>query len=521
MNVARISDLNGSAQRDRWFIARVLAYAAAGLAFLNAFYFVLRAADPVMMADDWYFLDVFLSKAINGSLGFADFFVKRLGPDHAQPLFKLVLLAEWRFLDLDLTLGAILGVVAAAGCALVYFRLAVPRHAERLDPARYLAWVVICALLFSLNGGSASQWTWPLNALVNITNLIILLFLLAVWHAHTTRRYASLIVATLFLDISSDDSALIAVIAVLLALLLMQWADHTQRYKGFWKLPLAILMCTIAVRIGYHFAPRIGGAASTEPLPHSLGLLIDRFADQGWWMWVVYPLTVPVSEGSPFRVLGATAWLATIITVALILVLAHVWFWRKALRCAYNRTTFVAVATMLVGYGWVAGIVLFRVGHIGNGDVHVPRYIVMYTGSLIALLLMWVATRGTASKPSKSRFRAILRFLPTVGCLILLLVQIPISINTWRTRPYLHIYYAKMALQIEALAENPARHVDCLPVLPVCDWSEGKRAELTRMLSENSLNVFSPQVQKLHHYLPKLRPVSLASSSAASENSEP
>ena len=506
MNAAQPDDGSKTARFSTGLIARGVACFVAALAFLNTLYFVLLATNPVMRDDSWYILDVFLRKAINGTLGFADFFVKRMGPDHAQPLFNLVLLGEWRFFGLDLTLGAVLGVFAAAGCAFVYLRLIAPRHGKHAGPAGYLAWAAICAVLFSLNGGTASQWTWPLNALLNITNLIILLFLLAIWHAHKTRHYALLVVATLFLGFSSDDQALVTAIAAALALLLMQWVDRRQRDKSFWKIPLVIMVCMVAVRIAYRFFPVVGGGFQSQTFARALELLFDRFSDKGWWMWVVYPLTVPVSQGNPFRFLGATGWLATTIVLGLLLVAAHIWFWIKAFRCMYNRTIFVAVATMLVAYGWVAGIVLFRVGNLGNEDVHVPRYIVLYTTHLAALLLMWAATRENARQPPRTRFQLTGELLPVAGCLILVLIQVPLSVNAWRAKPSLHYYYAKMATQIGTLAADPAQQMNCAPEVPVCTWPENKREELTHLLSENELNVFSPQVQKMHPYLPKLRP---------------
>lgn len=76
-----------------------------------------------MQSDAWYFLDVFLRKAIDNNLSFADFFIKRAGADHAQPLFKVVLLFEWRFFDLDFKIEALIGLAAAVGCGLVLHRL--------------------------------------------------------------------------------------------------------------------------------------------------------------------------------------------------------------------------------------------------------------------------------------------------------------------------------------------------------------------------------------------------------------
>jgi len=64
-----------------------------------------------------------------------------------------------------------------------------------------------------------------------------------------------------------------------------------------------------------------------------------------------------------------------------------------------------------------------------------------------------------------------------------------------------------MAHQIDDLAKDPSRAYNCVPELPVCRWPLEKRAELSRLLSQNRLNVFSPDVQRRHGYLPRLIPV--------------
>ncbi|HEV2622845.1 MAG TPA: hypothetical protein VGU65_12245 [Frateuria sp.] len=480
----------------------------AALLLLNAIYFVLRASSPVIRDDAWYFLDVFLRKAINGSLGVGDFFVKRAGADHAQPLFKMLLLFEWRYFDLDFAVGAVVGVLAAAACGLVFYRIiVVERCNDRGDAYRCLAWAAICAVLLSLNA-DAGTWTWPLVALENVTSLIILLFVVVVWHAHQKQRYVALALVTLVLDISSDDSALIAIIAAVAALLLMWLRDPEQRRRSTWKLLVVMIVCTVLVRIGYAYAPIVGG---TPPVPLSshLGLLLERFWDKGWWMWAVLPLTLPVFYRSPLESFHAETWLAMQIAMGLVLLLAHLWFWRMAFRGRYNRPAFVAVCLMLLSYGWVAGIILGRVPVSGNDYLNQPRYVLLYGGHLIALLLMWAGSLG-ATPQSSTGWHAIGTWTPAVGCLVLLVAQIPTSIYAWHMRPYLWAYYVQMAHQIDDLAKDPAHAAACVPELPVCNWSMGKRRELTRLLSQNRLNVFSSKVQQRHVYLPRLLPVPAA-----------
>lgn len=489
-------------------IARAFAWLVAALLMLNAIYFVLLASSPVIRDDAWYFLDVFLRKAIDGSLGVGDFFVKRAGADHAQPLFKILLLLEWHYFDLDFAVGAVVGVFAAAACALVFYRIIVVKRCnDRGDTYRYLAWVASCAVLFSLNADAAT-WTWPLVALENVTSLIILLFVVVVWHAHQKQRYVALTLVTLLLEVSSDDSALIALIAAVAALLLMQLRNPEERRRSTWKLLVVMIVCTTLVRIGYTYAPIVGGTPSA-PLSSHVGLLLEHFRDKGWWMWAVLPLTLPVFYRSPLQSFNTETWLAMQIAMGLVLLLAHLWFWRMAFRGKYNRPAFIAVCLMLLSYGWVAGIILGRVPVFGNDYLNQPRYVLLYGGHLIALLLMWAGSFDATRRPSMGR-HVIGTWVPAIGCLVLLVAQIPTSIHAWHMRPYLWVYYVQMAHQIDDLAKDPAHALACVPELPVCNWSMGKRRELTQLLSQNRLNVFSSKVQQRHVYLPRLVPVPAA-----------
>ncbi|MGC1547377.1 MAG: hypothetical protein WA777_02505 [Rhodanobacter sp.] len=471
------------------------------LAMLNALYFVLRASSPVIQADSWWFLDVFVRKAIDGNLGFADFFIKRGGGDHAQPLFKLVLLLEWRYFDLDFVVGAVFGVIAVAACAAVLHRVVLAQCShDGSRSVRYLAWAAMCALLFSLN--SLDPWTWPLVALENITTLVILLFMLAVWYAHRRQRYVLLAIATLVLGISSDDSALIAVLAVVLALLLAAFADPAQRGRSLWKTLAVIGACMLLVRIGYAHAPGAGGASL---LVSQLKLLPGRFLEGGWWQWLLWPLVLPVSYHNPFPSVQAHIWFGIQVVLGVLLLIAHVLFWRRAFRGPYDRPVFVAVGLMLLSYGWVVGILLGRVAVFGNDYLVQPRYVLLYAGHLIALLLMWVGSSNEAPRVGWWR-HAIGTGVSVMGCLLLLAVQIPLSTNAWHMRPYEWDYYAKMAGQIDALARDPVHDTHC-EMVPMCGGTPEQRRDLTQLLSENRLNIYSPQVQHWHHYLPTLSPV--------------
>lgn len=481
-------------------VARALAWVIAVIALLNVLYFALSTACPVIRNDGWYFLDVFLRKAIDGNLTAADFFVRRAGSDHSQPLVKLWMLVEWRWFDLDFMPGALLGVAAAAAGATLYLRILAPTRSASHSIRAYLAWAAICALLFSLNGGTASEWTWPLAAQGNLVGLIILLFFIAVWHAHFARRYALLTVATLFLGVSSDDTAVVAVTAAALALLLIHFADHGQRNGSLAKILLVLAGCMVVVRIGYLFVPIVGGEPS-PPITQTLADLFTHFRDGGWWMWVIFPLTLPIAHANPFPSLDASSWLAIQIIMGLLVLAAHAWFWLKALRPGHNRATFVAVATMLLAYGWIAGILFGRVSLFGNQYLMEPRYAILYAGQLVALLLMW---GGSAARVTPAgRWREVRRYAAMAGCLALLAIQVPLSIHAWRAQPYVLAYYGKLADQITSLAKDPDHPGQCVPELPACQYPVGERRQLTELLSRDQLNVFSPRIQRRYPYLPQ------------------
>lgn len=476
---------------------RALAWLFVSLVALNAVYFVLRATNPIIQADGWNYLEVFLRKAINGTLGIADLFGKRSGDDHAQPLFKLLMLLNWRYFDLDFVVDALVGYLAAVACALIYWKVITSNNfCGTSEARRYLAWTTICALLFSLN--SIGIWIWSLVTLENVTTLIILVFIISVWRAHRNDRYAALIISTLFLGISSDDSALIAVFAVATALFLARLSDPEQRLQSSWKTLVLVGTCLLSIRFGYAYL-------STSQGPHTpidIPVLYDRFKEGGWWQWIFQPLVLPVYYENPLGPTRRIAWLAIQLVMAATLATAHFLFWRKALCGKYNLAVFIAVTTMLLTYAWIAGIIVWRVTRFSNDYLLQPRYVLYYTGQLIALIMMWACSENIPQR-ANSRMQFAFAWAPVVGCLFLLGAQIPQSLSAWNMRKYVAAYYVKTAWQINNIAVDPAHATDCALVEP-CVAPTKTRRELTQLLSVNRLNLYSPNVQRRHRYLPVL-----------------
>lgn len=485
-----------------------MALAFVALCAANTLYFVLRTSNPVIEADAWFYLDAFLRKAINGTLGFSDFFIKRMPDDHAAPLFRLFSLINLHFFDLDFAFDAAVGVFGAVACACIYYKMIVAGPAGNLRTLRILCWVTVSCLIFSLN--SVGIWTWSLVALENVTTFIILLFVFFTWHALRSQRYIPLLVAALILGISSDDSAVIASVAVIGALGIGLIADPTLRSPASWKAGGGIILCLLAARTWYAYMPMLSTAH--HPLSSIFHTLHQRFLDGGWWQWVLLPLVLPVYFQSPLQGTAPHAWLAIQIILGVIFFLAHVAFWRRALSVEYSLPVFAAVSIMLLTYGWCAGIILWRVSVFGNDYLNSPRYVLLYDGHIIALILMWSDWLRSFSLRQKLEPRLVKVWLPALGCVALIAVQVPQSLSAWHMRRYEWVYFAAQASQIDGIARDPMHYTDCALAQPICQSSSETRYSLTKLLQENQLNIYSPKVLRRHPYLPK--PISYGSGAA-------
>jgi hypothetical protein len=479
---------------------RIFSWMVFALTAINALSFVLHDSNPVIRSDAWYFLDVFLRKILDGKLGLADFFVKRNGADHAQPMFKLILLLELRYFDLDFTVEAVAGLCGAVMCSMLFHHFVMRcRRQNQSDIFRYLAWSAICAVLFSLN--AMEIWTWPLVTIEYLTFIPMLLFMWAMWSAWQSQRYTLLIGATILLCVTDDDSAIIAVISALLATLIVATFDHTQRNKHLWKGTFAVVVTMVAVRIAYSYAPHVGGAPAPA-ISSNVHILLQQLNRGEIWKWITTPLTLSVMAGPPFPAYLQSIWPWIETMVAITMLSAHCWFWWRAMQNGHNLATFIAVCLMILSYGWLAGILTFRVPLYGLDYLHQGRYIRLYQFNIIALLLMLAGKNGDIHP--QNACHNIKTWVPALACVLLIALQIPLSRLAWSSSKALHSYYQQMALQIQQLTSNPDQTTNCLPETVVCKAADWQRRELTQILLTHHLNIFSKRVQQWHPYLPEL-----------------
>lgn len=462
-----------------------------GIVVLNTLAFVLLVSNPLLVQDGWYFLDVFVSKALNGNLEFADFFVKRESSDHAQPLGKLILLMELRWFDLDFVPQAVIGLFFAVATSLlsryVIFQFS---GTEPSDFIKNLCWILITAILLSLN--STGVWTWPLVALSYTSHVFVFGFMLITWVSLKSGKVFWLGIYTIFLALITDDTAILAALAVIGVSVVFYIKGGSRRYSI--STALTIFVCVVAVQILIRSIAPIIGDSPDHP---GIDALREAFLKDGWWKWVILPLSNSVLTKEISINLLNDQYVILQLIIGITLTLGHCWFWFKLWKEKIDPLSFLSGAIMLFFYLIVAGIIWGRVSIFGSDYLNQPRYVLFYQLNLIAIILMLVNNYSGRTK----RYTDIKNLVVTGLAGLMLVVQIPVSIRAWNVSPYIRAYYSMLAVQIVEMGENPKVELkNCAPELPPCEYTPERRMEAIGLLQKYELNIFSNKFRRMHGF---------------------
>ncbi len=455
----------------------------AGAAFGNAVGYVLYAGNPLVSSDAWYFIDVFLRKAMEGSATIQDYYVKRSVDDHAQPVLKLLMLANARWFGLDFVVEALFGILfAALTFAVLAYAAAISGVGPRSGWRHAVLLGVMGACLVTLNAGMVFNWSlvtlgyWP-YLLASVSGVVT-------WRVLTEGKHWTLLVLVAFaVSFLLDNAGVLASLAVALAA-----GFYAFRHSARRRAALGVVLVFVASQVFYQSIGRtlLFSGVVLDPTTASdqsrLAMLWAMRAD--WWEMAVTVFGSTLAH--IFTLQHYAGEHARIWQTALALAAAgmHAWFWLSAWRIRWNAAGFLAVTLMLLFYGTVAGIVLTRVPVNGPDYLHEPRYVLFYLLSNVSLLLMGLAiSAGRAARSS----------MPPALILagLLLVLQLPLSAFTWRDGRYLHKYYHTMARQTYALGRGvvPA---NCVALIAACVMPKQERDRAMKFLKEYRLNAFSP-----------------------------
>lgn len=477
-----MNDESPASRSDRHW--RTLAALLTGVVVFNTFAYMVRFSNPVITCDYWYFVDAFVRKVDGGSLGALDFFVKRVGPDHAQPLKKLVLLLNVKFADLDLAFDAVIGFFfAAASVAFLEGLIRRDLPDRRRDLFYAISSAALAASVLTLNAGVV--FGYSLVLLEFSVYLAAIISFATAWRAMAGGSWWPYLVSIIVLNLIADDSAALTTGAIFASCLIL--ALKQRRLQ-----PMMVATLAIAVQLLFllAFQPHMPTHGSVPGMPPGSNPVSMLLSQPQWLGLLTIPLASTLAQlnqiqyWAPNHVIAATWALATVAAFM------HAAFWYRATRGPLNQTGFVAIALMLLMYAYVAGIWYARVPMYGTAYLNSPRYCFFYLLSNIALVLM--ATVEYRRPMHRSGPAA-----AVVAVGLLLAVQFPLSVYTWSTGPGVSKFQRAMGRQVLQLNALPAgASPSQLPLLSACNAPPS--IDTVRFMQSHQLNVFSEGFRQRH-----------------------
>lgn len=467
-----------------------LMWLLAVVAFANTLAYAAAVANPMIMADNWIFVDTFLRHVIDGGGDLGDFLVKRQGLDHGLPHYKLMMLLNAWWFGLDFRFESIAGVLFAFAGWWVLARAALSdAPAGERPPVAYLGLAALAAVQLSLN--AYYTWLYSMVALGFLDYLLAFLAFASAWTALQGGRAWPFAAWTVLYAIAADTSATIAGIAVAMALVFAGWRlGHVRRALALVGIVVAAL---VASRLLYAGFGEIRGetlAVFNAPFHLRIAGLMAQGTEA--WRWVISPLASGIAwRGTLTHYLGDD-WQAAQIMLGLLVAAAHGWFWWRALRDRPRAAAFVAVCLMLLFYGYIAGVLYGRVFVRGPGYFDQDRYVSLYQMGILALLLM--AVSHALDRP---RIIGVQRVVAACA-LLLLVLQVPMGLHSRAALPGIVAYYQVMATQYGEVIRHPGPDRACVDQLTVCGLGIDLRTRALDMLRRHRLNVYAPAFGRRH-----------------------
>lgn len=453
--------------------------------------YIVRAAVPTVFADGWWFTDTFVRRYVDGQLSLADFFAKRGAFDHAQPVHRLLLLANVAWFDMDFTVEALVGALFG----LAFFGLLATLVARELRgkphtlATRELVLVGLAVTVFSFN--NRDLFTWSLVTLVFVYLFGISLYFLVLQRAMVRGMVWPMLAATFAGCVLLDTSGVLAAAAG--ALLVAFAALRERRYAAAAGSLAAIVGGVALYRIAYGLLMPGAAGSSSSAATQFAGL----FAHAGEaWKALVIPTGSALISTSRVQGEFGPQWVWPVaIPCALLMIAGHVWFWWRWAAHRAQRLPFLAAGLMLFFYATLAGIVWARVPTQGFGYLTQPRYLVFYALQIVAMLLLWAFLVGrarAADAPAGVRAPPTAVLAGGVGVLVGLALFFMYCVR-YQEMGHLRYYERQLARQILALGrQGPDEPSSCpLNRIEICSWPPQRRHSVIEVLQRGRLNVYS------------------------------
>jgi hypothetical protein len=474
---------------------------------INAILFAFYTANPLPVADCWFFINTFIRKIVEHSLTIEDFFRVRSTSDHAQPLQKLLLLFHTEFFSLDFSFDTIISIITGLITVRWLVFLLIQHSENRTDKLmttdytqKLTTLLILLSIPFSILPFNVTvHYTWPLVGEFFITLPFTLWFYYSFCKFITeNNNKISLLISTFSIVILLDTLGVITVFSALMYGCLVQLKQYSfKNYLDILKiiLPAAIVGRMILNLLKPHLSTST--AISSEVI-RGTGYLMNHLNEFALWF------TIPAS--SPFMhrewidsVLNQNETQNFIILLGSIILALHYWFWRTWNQNHGTLLSAFSALLMLYCYLSTVAILLFRLPDFGTNYLYSTRYVIFSYGlSVLALFIMlWQSLHLNQISVQNTRTKYIINSL-LICYLSFQLIYIPYD---WRNGSSVRKYHSNVTELILKLAATPeSKPAGCEKYSTICTYDIKTRNDIISLLKNNKLSVFS-QNFKLRHNL--------------------
>lgn len=492
---AETSPIETSAKRGL-SVAIVSVFAAACL--FNILNYINHAAGPLIRSDAWFFLDALVMKWANEGFSFYDLFSKAGITDHAQPINKLFLYFNYRWLNLDFYYEGIAGFVALS--LIVLFSILLFFKSEKARINSPSIWLFLCSILALTSLNVTEIYTWTLVTFG--INYILLSGLLAymVWQYLNNKKTLVLVLAVVVVLLIGDTRSLIAWSALSLTVIIMAMKGQSSDRKRV----LRLLIFGSIVIATYFFAVN----TSHVPLaPDDLSAIEGRdiFTENPLLSFVTYSEAIrivfssSVLHQSNYLALDDKGSLSWILAAAVLFFYLRFFLITLVGKREIGVEKFLVLFFVLYATVAIAALFIGRVPKYGVDYLLQPRYVLIYQIIPFALLFDLAISEAGAVRQKLGRT------LIYAFAFSYLILQLFFAVRAYAAVPWISRFYDGQAKVIGFYTDNPsAASGNCRQTsVMLCSMHPEHRNARLEFLKSNNLNLFNTNFQWKYRLFPQ------------------
>ncbi|MEH6515092.1 MAG: hypothetical protein V7742_00310 [Halioglobus sp.] len=463
-------------------------YLLTALIILNSLLYLIFASTRYIKSDDWFYIGQILVPWFSGDFSWSNLLVIRGTGDRIQLFHRAFLILNAEYFSLNMLIRGVVGFSFYVACLVVLLRHFRETNLFGCQKHRFGGVIAMSLALCFFSFNSTVNLTWPLVTLGYAVYLVIFLFFIFLSKNISKERpnHKGLALFAAVALLMGDDTAMLACIAA--ALILSIYCYTTREFQRNIKSILAIS----AVLLGYvllkrEFVEYLNNRNSETAILEYF--LADPFVIVKYILRSLSNSVVFFHHLKFFEPKHADKIAYAIGSLVLFLQLTSLFLY---IYFDKHRKSIVPIAMLLLYWGLLAGVMIYRLPGTGLTAGDYPRYIRSYSIGLFATAIMLVSILPDIQNILMLKARSIRRLLYSLFALIFcsfLLLQIVFIEGRWSSLSYLLNHHERIELRINEYGN--AESVNSLTGKSICPGKIDTCYEKVQFLKKERLNIFS------------------------------